>query len=251
MFPFRAPPVIVGHRGAPREAPENTPEAFAAAASAGARWVELDVRRSGDGVAVVHHDPWTADGVAVVDRDGAALRRAGLHSLDEVLDGLPAGLGVDVEVKNLPGDPDYDEADTVAGIVAEALRPRVGQRPLLVSSFNPATLVAVAELLPEVPTGLLHAPASSVATAQEVALDLGARVLCSHVDAPGMGSAGLGGAHAAGLAVLVWPVDDVQRARALAADGADALCTNDPRLLVGALSVRLPGPAAAGGPPAP
>ncbi|MDQ3973406.1 MAG: glycerophosphodiester phosphodiesterase [Actinomycetota bacterium] len=239
MFPFRAPPVIVGHRGAPREAPENTPEGFAVAASVGAQWVELDVRRSGDGVAVVHHDPWTADGVAVVDRDGAALRQAGLHGLDEVLDRLPAGVGVDVDLKNLPGEPDYDEAGAVAGIAAEALRPRVGQRPLLVSSFNPATLVAVAELLPDVPTGLLHAPASSVAAAQEVALELGARVLCSHVGAAGMSSAGIGGAHAAGLAVLVWPVDDVQRARALAAAGADALCTNDPRLLVRALRARL------------
>ena len=48
---------IVGHRGNPAYAPENTMESFRQALAAGAECVELDVRLSADGVAVVMHDP--------------------------------------------------------------------------------------------------------------------------------------------------------------------------------------------------
>lgn len=48
-------PVLV-HRGASRFAPENTLEAFAAAMDHGADGVEIDIRRSADGVLYLHHD---------------------------------------------------------------------------------------------------------------------------------------------------------------------------------------------------
>ena len=49
-------PLVIAHRGASREAPENTPAAFEAAIALGADAVELDVRRTADGVLVVHHN---------------------------------------------------------------------------------------------------------------------------------------------------------------------------------------------------
>src|SRR5215211_2975476 len=53
----RAPrPLILGHRGAPRGAPENTLRAFRLALEEGADGVELDVQPSADGVPVVLHD---------------------------------------------------------------------------------------------------------------------------------------------------------------------------------------------------
>jgi glycerophosphoryl diester phosphodiesterase len=48
--------VVIGHRGASADFPENTLDAFAGAAAQGADWVELDVRATSDGVLVVHHD---------------------------------------------------------------------------------------------------------------------------------------------------------------------------------------------------
>ena len=48
---------IVGHRGNAAHAPENTLESFRQALAAGAECLELDVRLSADGVAVVIHDP--------------------------------------------------------------------------------------------------------------------------------------------------------------------------------------------------
>jgi hypothetical protein len=48
-------PLLV-HRGATREAPENTLEAYAAAMDLGADGVEIDIRRSKDGVLYLFHD---------------------------------------------------------------------------------------------------------------------------------------------------------------------------------------------------
>ena len=49
-------PLILGHRGAPYDAPENTLASFARALEQGADGVELDVRRARDGVPVIIHD---------------------------------------------------------------------------------------------------------------------------------------------------------------------------------------------------
>ena len=46
---------MVAHRGASREAPENTLAAFADFIEIGADMIEFDVRRSADGTLVVSH----------------------------------------------------------------------------------------------------------------------------------------------------------------------------------------------------
>lgn len=236
MEPFRSgpPPAVVGHRGAPRRARENTPESFAAAARDGATWVELDARLSADDVVVVHHDPVLADGRALRALSAAELEEAGVHRLAAVLDGLPAGLGVDVECKNLPGEPDYDEGEPLAAAVAAVLRPAAGSRPMLTSSFNPMTVEALASALPDIVAGLLHLDTLTVASAVDLAAEMGARAVCPHVDSR-IGADDVEGAHAAGMAVLVWTVDDAATARGLAAAGVDAICTNDPAAIVAAL----------------
>ena len=60
--------IVIGHRGAAAEAPENTLSSFTRALSAGADALELDVRVTADGVPVVIHDP-TLD--RTTDRAGA------------------------------------------------------------------------------------------------------------------------------------------------------------------------------------
>jgi glycerophosphoryl diester phosphodiesterase len=236
MDPFSAAarPVVMGHRGSPLRHPENTPASFAAAAAEGATWVELDARLAADGVVVVHHDPVLADGRPICGLPSSGLAAVGVADLASVLDGLPAGLGVDVECKNLPGDPDFDEDERLAAAVADLLAARAGQRPTMTSSFNPMTVQALAAAVPDVPAGLLHVPTLALDAAAELAAEVGARLLCPHVDAD-LDEASVGAAHEAGFGVLVWTVDDPARARALAGAGVDALCTNDPAGLVAAL----------------
>jgi glycerophosphoryl diester phosphodiesterase len=56
MQASQAAPVLVAHRGHAAERPENTLVALQDAVDAGARWVEVDVQLSRDGVPVLLHD---------------------------------------------------------------------------------------------------------------------------------------------------------------------------------------------------
>jgi glycerophosphoryl diester phosphodiesterase len=238
--PAGALPAVVGHRGAPLQHPENTPASFAAAAAEGATWVELDARLSADGHVVVVHDPHLPDGTPVAGTPLAALRSAGVPSLADVLAGLPPGLGVDVEVKNLPGDPGYDEGmavvDALGAVVADA-----GDRPLVISSFNPMVLAAAAERGLDVPLALVTFQVALPA-AVEAAVEIGCAGLFPHhstegLDGPRAADA-VAAVVAAGLACMAWTVDDPEHARRLAAAGVDAICTNDPPAILAALLLR-------------
>lgn len=55
-------PLIAAHRGSTDSARENTREAFSRAVDLGADLIELDVRRSADGVLLVHHDSFVTKG---------------------------------------------------------------------------------------------------------------------------------------------------------------------------------------------
>ncbi|MGH3665404.1 MAG: glycerophosphodiester phosphodiesterase family protein, partial [Egibacteraceae bacterium] len=70
-----------------------------------------------------------------------------------------------------------------------------------------------------------------LATAVEVALAYGARVVCSQVGTRGLDGEGIAALHARGLEQFVWTVDDLQLAQRLASAGADALCGDDPGAL--------------------
>jgi glycerophosphoryl diester phosphodiesterase len=238
MFRFSAESlVIVGHRGSPFRAPENTLESFGAAADEGAAWVELDARRSLDGVAVVVHDATDSDGVPIAEQSADALSARGIAALTDLLASLPAGLGVDIELKNLPGDPDYDEDEQrLALLVADAVRPLLGTRPLLASSFNPLALAALRERLPELPLGLLTVPGLALGSGIELAVEFGLDAVFPHLSSPDLEPEAFAEARQRGLATMVWTVDDPVAARRLAAAGADALCTNDPAGLRGALA---------------
>jgi glycerophosphoryl diester phosphodiesterase len=235
-------PSIVGHRGAPAWVPENTLDSFLAAASAGAAWVELDARRCQDATLAVHHDPCAQDGVPLVALDAASLAKRGVWTLSEVLARLPFRLGVDVEVKNLLGEPDYDDAQRIVGLLAEILGPFVGRRPLMTSSFNPLTVQALAGSLAGVPAGLIHGPGIQVDAASELARQVGARVLCSHSNAKPLDMQTVAMVHEAGLQIMVWVVNDPVEAVRLARIGVDALCTDDPGRLVTTLRDHGPRP---------
>ncbi|QBI19181.1 glycerophosphodiester phosphodiesterase [Egibacter rhizosphaerae] len=237
MFPFYDAPAVVGHRGAPHVAPENTPAAFLAAWEAGARWVELDVRRSADDVPVVHHDPTTPDGTPLIEQTAHDLSSLGVWGLEAVLADLPDGLGVDVEIKNNPGEVDYQENDQrTVELVTELLEGRIDERPWMTSSFNPLTVSAIAKALPSVPAGLLHLGTLSLAQAANFGVEYGAQIICPPIDADGLAPAEVAALHAEGLAVFVWTVDDLDEVLRLVRLGVDAICTNRPGEVVKALA---------------
>ena len=94
---------MIAHRGASREAPQNTPAAFEAAIAMGADAVELDVRRTSDGVLVVHHNA-SRRGVPLAMLTYSGLVRLSRHEpprLDTVLDLCAGRIAVDIEVKEV------------------------------------------------------------------------------------------------------------------------------------------------------
>src|SRR4051812_43592562 len=105
---FADPPVVCGHRGSGSGVVdgclENTLDSFQAAAAAGVTWVEVDARMTTDGVLVAYHEPRLADGRFIDALTARETDDAGLMRLTDLLDALPADVGIDVEVKTSLGD---------------------------------------------------------------------------------------------------------------------------------------------------
>ena len=162
-FPVR----IIGHRGAPRLAPENTLASFRAALAAGADGIELDVHLSRDGRPVVIHDPTldrTTDGsgfvramtVAELKRFDAGswfdgrFRGERIPLLEEVFETVSPGVLIDVEAKQSYGG-EMERA------LAACLDEWAGVHDVIVSSFDHRLLCRLKRLRPETDVGLLYA----------------------------------------------------------------------------------------------
>ncbi|HEX6141517.1 MAG TPA: glycerophosphodiester phosphodiesterase [Geminicoccaceae bacterium] len=230
-------PRIIGHRGAAAEAPENTLASIRAAHAAGTRMVEFDVKLTADDEPVLLHDDRlerTTDGrgpvrersleeVRALDAGGWFDRRfAGerVPHLDQAIAlCLELGLRVNVEIKPCPGR----EVRT-AEVTLERLRaiwPAAAPAPL-VSSFEEAALEVARDRQPDWPRGYLCealAPdwQARLARLGCATLNLGWRRL-SRSDVATL--------RAAGVPLLVYTVNDVDRARRLLAWGVSALFTD-------------------------
>jgi len=224
-------PRVLAHRGATAVAPENTLEAFVAASALGADGVELDVHRTADGGLVVHHDA-AARGLGVLaERTQAEIRAASpeIPTLDEALSAC-AGMLVNIEVKNLPGDADYDPAEGVAAGVVELLASRGGRDDVLVSSFNLESVDRVRELDDTLPTGFLVLVGMDPVDAVDVAHTHGHGAVNPDVRAlvGDAAAATIARAHELGMTVNVWTVNDEHEMRRLTAAGVDAVITDVP-----------------------
>ena len=226
-----AVPRVLAHRGAARVAPENTVEAFVAASALGADGVELDVHRTADGALVVHHDA-DARGVGVLaERTEAQIRaaRPEIPTLEEALEAC-AGMLVNIEVKNLPGDADYDPGERVAGAVVELLVRRGRRDDVLVSSFNLESADRVHELDGVIPTGFLTLVGMDPVDGVDIAHAHGHGAVNPDVRAlvGEAAAATVARAQDFGMAVNVWTVNGEDEMRRLAAVGVDGIITDVP-----------------------
>jgi glycerophosphoryl diester phosphodiesterase len=250
-FPADAFPVIVAHRGAPMVRPENTLSSFAAALELGAPVVELDVRLTADHVAVVMHDPdvsRTTDGEGLVHElsaDRVAMLHAGepgdperVPTLADALELLSGRAAAALEIKNIPGEPGFEEEgeSIVEAALAEVERVRF-RGPVLVLSFNPRSIAAARAIAPNVATGFLTTdhvdPDEALPYAVRGEHDFvlpGTRAL-----APA-GAAFVERAHASGVRVGTWTVDDPAEVEAYLGMGVDAIASNDPGMALGVLA---------------
>jgi glycerophosphoryl diester phosphodiesterase len=229
--------MVVAHRGASIEQPENTIEAFEAAIAAGADAVEFDVRMTADGHAVVMHDPdvsRTTDGTGLVcEMTLEETRRLEVPTLEEALACLSGRAAADIEIKNLPGEPDFTPDREPAVEATLTALDAVFSGQVIVSSFNPASIAHSRALRPDVPTGLLTEYEVDADEALARATDHGHPWVLPFVLKVLEAEDGFAErVHAAGALLGVWIADDPDTARRLFELGADAVATNDPRSIV-------------------
>lgn len=230
-------PLVIAHRGASRDAPENTLAAFRRAIADGADALETDLWRTRDGAWVCHHDETlerTTDRAgAIPERTLAEVRAARVTGsycaagpmagfaaervpmLDELLALAPPEVGLALELK----DPRIAEPDVAADLVAR-LAGRIAAGSVLLLSFAPERLHAARAAAPGAWIGLIreHDPdprfdGDGIGTSPE-AMAENPRYVAQ--------------AHARGLWVCpLDPAPEPRLARYLS-EGVDALLTHDP-----------------------
>ncbi|MGQ0712922.1 MAG: glycerophosphodiester phosphodiesterase [Gemmatimonadaceae bacterium] len=218
-------PELIGHRGAPRERPENTLASFLRALDLGADAVELDVHATRDGVVVVHHDPVpraTTSEPSLQGRPIAHLTRAELASfrvegepistLEEVLGAIGSRCRVYVEMKGRG----------IERHVVETIARTTGVPNVPVHAFDHRMVARARAINAELAGGILvvsYLLLPDLALEKAQARDYWQE--WSMIDEELVKQV-----HAAGGRVIAWTVNDADAARRLADWGVDGICTD-------------------------
>jgi len=208
--PPRGDPLIVAHRGAWGEAPQNSPAALEAAIALGCDMVELDVRQTRDGRLVVMHDA-RAGGtpIAALELEQLRDRLKPGHAaprLEELLEPAAGRIALDVELK---------EDDCVEPAM-EMLAARLPTDRYVVTSFLDSALATARRVAPEARTGLLLHPGRRPRGLERRLSQTGANFIAPHASLARAGL--LAWAANRGLSSYVWTVNDIRALRILLAD---------------------------------
>jgi glycerophosphoryl diester phosphodiesterase len=240
--------VDVGHRGTRAYAPENTITAFREGVARHADLVEFDVQQTKDGKLIIMHDatlarttdvehvfprrsPWrvgdfTLKEIRRLDAGswfGARYAGERVPTLDETLRALDGtGTGFLLEVKNPARYPGIGRR---VGAELRAHAGRLAPGRLIVQSFDWGFIKRFHAELPAVTTALLGTPPAgrlaSVRSYADLVNPAQGDVTRTYVAR----------AHALGLRVYPWTVDDPAGMRRLIADGVDGIISNRPDVL--------------------
>jgi glycerophosphoryl diester phosphodiesterase len=211
-----SPPLVVAHRGAWGEFPQNSLQALAAAIDTGCEMVELDVRRTRDGQLVAVHDARVrGTPVSALDHGQLKERLAPGQAplLQEMVELAQGRIELDIELKE-------------DGYVQAVLRKLKDLDPAqyVLTSFLDEVLTAVRGITPQARTGLLVGPGRARRLEARLAA-CGATFLAAHA---GLARAGLlAWAANRGLESYVWTVNERRALRALLTDNRVAAVITD------------------------
>ena len=229
-------PIAFAHRGGALEVEENTMAAFAHAVALGYSHVETDVQATRDGVAVIFHDDdlerMTGERGRLAELTWDELSRCRTRGgeriprLDEVLAAWP-GLRINLEAK----------ADAAVAPMAAAIARAGALDRVCVGSFEARRTARLRSLLGP---GLLWSPAHAGVLSLWLRgwglpaprPDFGAvQVPTQYKGIPLVTPRFVRAAHAAGVQVHVWTVDEAAEMRRLLDLGVDGLMSDRPTLL--------------------
>jgi len=246
-----ASPLVVAHRGASAEAPENTLPAFELAWQQGAGAIEGDFRMTRDGVVVCIHDADTqrVTGRKLVVRDSTweqlqALEIVGpvapenrpvrIPSARQVFATVPAGKRVVVEIKCGP--------EIVPALMADVEAAGLADDQVVVIAFDAEVVAAVKRAAPGLTAHwLLRFERNWLGRSKPSVKSVLATLAMTGADGCSAKSAGVKEpmvrhVRQAGYQFHVWTEDDPARARQLAGWGVQSITTNVPATMVGALA---------------
>jgi glycerophosphoryl diester phosphodiesterase len=240
-------PLIIAHRGASAECPENTMASFRRAWEVGADAVELDVYRAADGKVVVIHDGTTkhttGKDYVVTATTSRVLREldagkwkgpqfAGekIPYLEEVLSTVPKGKRLFIELKG--------DVSTVEPVV-EVLRQHGTTEGITIISFNMASLKEFKRQMPAIPAYWLRGTREEPGTKKPLPhpvqwLDEVSSAGLDGIDVhyKGMTKEFMEAAKKRNIPVYVWTVDTEDEARRQAELGVAGITTDKPRELL-------------------
>lgn len=164
-------PALIGHRGLPLLAPENTEASLKCAAKEGITWVEIDVTMAGDESLVIMHDltlkRFGQPDIALTSMDKSALQQVDAGAwFDKTFTGEPLlfldgllekiqqlKLSMNLEIKI---NPDLN-IERQVGLVLEALKgAALPTDRLVLSSFNLDALKIAQRDCPELKRAILY-----------------------------------------------------------------------------------------------
>lgn len=222
----KRPFAVIGHRGAPSIAPENTISSFLKAIEAGADLVELDVQVTLDGIPIALHDEDLVR-VAGININARKSRFNDLReisvggekipSLEEVLRLVTDKVGILIEIK-VPGDENV-VIDTVKMVGVE--------EKIAIISFYEEALANVKRRSPNVPCGIIYTqPPGKILKAKMAGFEM---VVPRY---PLATKKAVDLAHRMGIKVVVWTVNDEKLVAEMASRGVDGITTDYPSMVV-------------------
>lgn len=212
-------PLLIGHRGARKYAPENTIHAFFAALEHGCDGFEFDVRITADRQAVVCHDP-KYKGLEIARSAFTQLYEKcrsddELELLDSTLRTFQSRAFLNLELKTGGGEE----------LVLAALKEFPPKKGIIVSSFLPEVLKRFRELDVDLPLGLICENRRQLAKWK----DLPIQAVMLHREL--VHKKQVAELKAAGKQVFVWTVNDAREMKTFAEMGVDGIISDDTKLL--------------------
>jgi glycerophosphoryl diester phosphodiesterase len=223
-------PLVIAHRGASGQLAENTLPAYELAIEQRADMIEIDLHRTRDGATVIAHDEELSglggkgEIAAATLAEVRALDAGGgerVPTLDEVLDRFGERIPFNLELKR-GSSATYEGLERAA---LDAVRKRGLLEQTLFSSFFDPVLKRLRALAPEARLARLFSPRDPERPLER------ARAVGAEAINPWRGLLQpelIEAAHAEGLAVYVFTVDEEQEMRSLLDLGVDGIFTNFP-----------------------
>jgi glycerophosphoryl diester phosphodiesterase len=214
---------LIGHRGLVNATyPGNTIASFAAALALGLNWLELDIQLCSDGQWMVFHDAQLQEQTVTTLSSTTLLSLApATPRLEEVYQLLqqqpmPSNLNIEIKLFEAALTPQYVEA------FATWLSSHHLATLPLISSFNWSLLRALKQVCPQLPTGYLV----ECFSLDTINLAQAAHCQAIHSRADTFTEEQLHAAETAGLAVLLYTVNDPMLAQYWLSKGVTAIFTD-------------------------